>query len=307
MKAARAGRLPCRRSSDPNSTIFSISSPACPAGLELVGQDVLLALDHRRIDAGRHRPPADWRRRHASRPAAEAGELVGLAGRIRARPARRSCRGRRRPVVHVAARPRPAHRQRGGAAQRHVLADRGDRCRRSRRRPSCEPAFAALIASTSAPTSSATSAIILTRPWKWSLRATKSVSELTSTTTPLLPATDDADQAFGGDAAGLLGGLGEALLAQPVDRASMSPLVSVSAALQSIMPAPVFSRSSFTIAAVIVAICIPFQCGAASSNCARRPSRHRYSAVNSFALRDPALDAAGQADLLADVVRGRRR
>ena len=36
--------------------------------------------------------------------------------------------------------------------------------------------------------------------------------------------------------------------------ASMSPLVSASAALQSIMPAPVFSRRSFTIAAVIFAM-----------------------------------------------------
>ena len=50
----------------------------------------------------------------------------------------------------------------------------------------------------------------------------------------------DADQPFGGDAAGLLGGLRQALLAQPIDcAASMSPEVSPSAALQSIMPAPV--------------------------------------------------------------------
>ena len=80
------------------------------------------------------------------------------------------------------------------------------------------PTLAALIFSTSVPTSSATSAIIFTRPWNRSLRATKSVSELTSTTTPLVPLTRNADQAFGGDAAGLLGGLGQALLAQPVDR-----------------------------------------------------------------------------------------
>jgi hypothetical protein len=50
------------------------------------------------------------------------------------------------------------------------------------------------------------------------LRATKSVSELTSTTTPLLPDGQRADQALGRDAAGLLGGLRQALLAQPVDR-----------------------------------------------------------------------------------------
>src|SRR6201747_180979 len=49
------------------------------------------------------------------------------------------------------------------------------------------PTLAALIFSTSAPTLRATCAIILTSPWNCSLRATKSVSELTSTTTPLLP------------------------------------------------------------------------------------------------------------------------
>ena len=56
----------------------------------------------------------------------------------------------------------------------------------------------------------------------------------------------DADQAFRGDAVGLLGGLEDALLAQPVGSdASMSPLFSASAFLQSIMPAPVLSRSCF--------------------------------------------------------------
>ena len=104
------------------------------------------------------------------------------------------------------------------------------------------------------PRSSATSAIIFTRPWNRSLRATKSVSELTSTTTPLVPVDGDADQAFGGDAAGLLGGLGEALLAQPVDCALHVAFGLPSAALQSIMPAPVVSRSSLTICAVIFAM-----------------------------------------------------
>jgi hypothetical protein len=51
------------------------------------------------------------------------------------------------------------------------------------------PVLAALIFSISGPTSSATLAIIFTRPWNRSLRATKSVSELTSTTTPLAPFT----------------------------------------------------------------------------------------------------------------------
>ena len=55
-----------------------------------------------------------------------------------------------------------------------------------------------------------------------------------------------------------------AALARPFLRsqstaASTSPSVSLSAALQSIMPAPVFSRSSFTIAAVIFAMAVPFR------------------------------------------------
>ena len=57
-----------------------------------------------------------------------------------------------------------------------------------------------------------------TKFWKSSLRATKSVSELISTIAPTPLPRRDADQTFGGLAAGLLGGLGQALLTQPVDR-----------------------------------------------------------------------------------------
>ena len=80
------------------------------------------------------------------------------------------------------------------------------------------PVLAALIFSTSAPTSSATLAIIFTRPWNRSLRATKSVSELTSTTTPLVPLTATPIKPSAATRLGLLRGLGQALLAQPVDR-----------------------------------------------------------------------------------------
>ena len=73
-------------------------------------------------------------------------------------------------------------------------------------------------ASTFGAWSSATASTPRTSAWKSSLRATKSVSELTSTTTPTVGLNGDADEALGGDAAALLGGLGEALLAQPVDR-----------------------------------------------------------------------------------------
>jgi hypothetical protein len=49
------------------------------------------------------------------------------------------------------------------------------------------------------------------------LRATKSVSELTSTTIASRTPGVDADQAFGSGAASLLVGLGDALLAQPIN------------------------------------------------------------------------------------------
>ena len=53
--------------------------------------------------------------------------------------------------------------------------------------------------------------------WNCGLRATKSVSELTSTIAPDVVLGDQADQALGRHPVRLLGGLGQALLAQPVD------------------------------------------------------------------------------------------
>ena len=116
------------------------------------------------------------------------------------------------------------------------------------------PALAALIVSTSAPTSSATLAIILTRPWNRSLRATKSVSELTSTTTPLVPLTATPIRPSAATRPAFLAALERPFLRSQSTAASMSPPVSLSAALQSIMPAPVVSRRSLTICAVILAI-----------------------------------------------------
>ena len=116
------------------------------------------------------------------------------------------------------------------------------------------PTLAALIFSTSPPTSSATWAIILTRPWNCSLRATKSVSELTSTTTPLVPLMTDPIRPSAATRPAFLAALERPFLRSQSWAACMSPAVSVSAALQSIMPAPVDSRRSLTIAAVIVAI-----------------------------------------------------
>ena len=124
-----------------------------------------------------------------------------------------------------------------------------------------EPALAALIASMSSlPALSATSAIIFTRPWKWSLRATKSVSELTSTIAPFFGATICPIRPSAATRPAFLAALDRPFLRSQSTAASMSPLVSPSAALQSIMPAPVLSRRSFTIEAVIVAMFKSYIC-----------------------------------------------
>src|SRR6202051_176594 len=116
------------------------------------------------------------------------------------------------------------------------------------------PTFAALIFSMSAPTSSATCAIILTSPWNCSLRATKSVSELTSTTTPLVAEVSAPIRPSADTRPALLGLFDSPFWRSQSIAACMSPSFSASACLQSIMPTPVVSRRSLTIAAVIVAI-----------------------------------------------------
>ena len=134
---------------------------------------------------------------------ADLAEALGRPGRGR--------RWRSTPLVDV---------ELGDAAQGHVLADGGDEVWQacpspwSRRRGSARPRAPSSVPSVS----SASLAASRTKAWKLSLRATKSVSEFTSTIAARWPADLDGDEALGGDAAGLLGGLGEALLAQPVDR-----------------------------------------------------------------------------------------
>ena len=64
-----------------------------------------------------------------------------------------------------------------------------------------------------------------------------------------------AHRALGGRAGCLLGRRREPLLAQPSSALAMSPPASVSAFLQSIIPAPVFSRSSLTSCALISMAC----------------------------------------------------
>src|SRR5579871_786812 len=185
------------------------------------------------------------------------------------------------------------------------------------------PTFAALIFSMSAPTSSATCATILTRPWNCSLRATKSVSELTSTTTPLVVAVSAPIKPSAATRPAFFAAFDNPFLRSQSCAACMSPAVSVRAALQSIMPAPVDSRRSFTIAAVIVAIVgRPFACPYLGAVPARRAyairsllrsdgrleAGHRICLFRfcgqRLGLSDPGIGAARQADFFADLVRG---
>src|SRR5499427_2229595 len=131
------------------------------------------------------------------------------------------------------------------------------------------PAFAARILSTFAPVSSAASATILTRPWNRSLRATKSVSEFTSTRIPLPDLTATPIRPSAATRPAFLAALDKPFLRSQSTAASRLPPVSLRAALQSIIPAPVWSRSSFTRLALTFAIA---------------DRLYTSSAVNSFAL-----------------------
>jgi hypothetical protein len=116
------------------------------------------------------------------------------------------------------------------------------------------PTLPALIVSISVPTSRATLAIMRTRPWNRSLRATKSVSELTSTRTPLRSLTATPIRPSAAMRPAFLAALESPFLRSRSTALCKSPLVSPRADLQSIMPAPVMSRSSLTICAVTFAI-----------------------------------------------------
>src|SRR6266851_532638 len=188
------------------------------------------------------------------------------------------------------------------------------------------PTLAALIFSTSAPTSSATCAIILTSPWNCSLRATKSVSELTSTTTPLLPAVSAPIRPSAATRPAFFAAFDRPFLRSQSIAACMSPSFSASACLQSIMPTPVVSRRSLTIAAVIVAIvACPLPVRAVGRGFAASPpsATRNYlklkgggrnvpaSALTLFGFRGhrlglghPAVGATWQSDIFADLVRG---
>src|SRR5829696_5435892 len=86
------------------------------------------------------------------------------------------------------------------------------------------------------------------KAWNWSLRATKSVSELTSRTVAVRPGDSTAIRPSAATRPAFFAALARPFLRSQSTAPSTSPAVSLSAALQSIMPAPVLSRSSFTIA-----------------------------------------------------------
>src|SRR5579872_1504387 len=106
-----------------------------------------------------------------------------------------------------------------------------------------------------------------TKAWKSSFRATKSVSELTSTTAPVAPRVLTPTSPSAATRLAFLAAAASPFLRSQSTAPSMSPLVWPSACLQSIIPAPVFSRNSLTSAAVISAIasilsqCISFAGG----------------------------------------------
>ncbi len=125
--------------------------------------------------------------------------------------------------------------------------------------------WAAASASTSEPFCSASLATLRTKSWNSSFLATKSVSELTSTAAPRVPSTATPTRPSAAVRPAFLAAAARPLARSQSIEASISPLFSASAFLQSIMPAPVRSRSSFTEAAVISAMC----------NSSKPPSRLR--------------------------------
>src|SRR6056297_2443803 len=133
------------------------------------------------------------------------------------------------------------------------------------------PRSVALSASISSAFSAA-SAICATIAWKSAFLATKSVSALTSTATPLPPETLTATRPSAAVRPDFLAALASPLVRSQSTAASMSPPVSVSAFFASIIPAPVLSRSSFTCAAVI-AISALLDC---SSHRGARPAVRQF-------------------------------
>jgi len=95
-----------------------------------------------------------------------------------------------------------------------------------------------------------------TKLWNLSLRATKSVSELTSTRAPRSPSTTAATSPSAATRPAFFCAAAKPFLRSQSTALSNSPFISLSAFLQSIMPAPVVSRSRLMRSAVISAIVV---------------------------------------------------
>ena len=137
-------------------------------------------------------------------------------------------------------------------------------------RPEPGNGVAAILAMSPAPSS----AILVTVPtnfWNCSLRPTKSVSALTSTTAPLVPSALTPTKPSAATRPAFLAAADRPFVRSQSTAFSRSPWTSFNAFLQSIMPAPVFSRSSLTREAVISAIGSSIRC-----NKGRSCDRPRY-------------------------------
>src|SRR5438067_2647054 len=126
-------------------------------------------------------------------------------------------------------------------------------------------------ASTSPLPATASPATVRTKAWNRSLRATKSVSELTSTTAPATPRVATPTRPSAATRPAFFAAAARPFLRSQSTAASRSPPLSPSARLQSIIPAPVLSRNSLTSAAVTSAIALILS----SNRCRRRLFRGR--------------------------------
>ena len=105
-----------------------------------------------------------------------------------------------------------------------------------------------------------TSAIFLTNPWNSAFLATKSVSELTSTIAAVSPSNTKAVKPSAAIRSAFLAAFAIPFSLNQSNDFSMSPSQASKAFLQSIIPAPVFSRNSFTKLAVIAILIFSFIC-----------------------------------------------
>ena len=193
-------------------------------------------------------------RRHVHRNlAAQRLKFVGVAGRFERHDHADAAKPIARRIVHIARHRALADRKPGSAAQCHVFADLGDGFGNGVRGGAvADPGGKDLL------DVRARVERHVGNHLDQSLEQIVTRHEIglgiDLNQHALVGAQRGADESFGRHSIGFLGRLGQSLLAQPIDRSLESPAVSDSAALQSIMPAPVFSRSSLTMVAVMFAV-----------------------------------------------------